>query len=69
MTPEEIVTATCNALPRLLTPAEAALVTRRSTRTVRRWIGAGLLRTVRPAGGRPLIERAELERLLREGTQ
>jgi excisionase family DNA binding protein len=69
MTPDDIVSAALNALPRLLTPTEAALVTRRSTRTIRRWIGAGLLRVVRPAGGNPLVPRSEIERLLREGSR
>lgn len=54
-------------LPALLRPREAADVLRRSTRTIRRLVALGHLRAVRVAGGRPLIPRSELERLLREG--
>jgi excisionase family DNA binding protein len=56
-------------LPRLLTPREAALALRKSTRTLRRWMGLGMVCAIRPAGGRPLIPRAEVERLLREGAR
>ncbi len=59
--------AELNELPRLLTPAEAAAAIRRSPRTIRRWLSTGLIRAVRVAGGNPLIERSELQRLLREG--
>jgi hypothetical protein len=55
--------------PKLLTPSQAARVLRRSTRSLRRWEQLGLIRAVRPAGGAPLYPRAELERLLREGTR
>lgn len=54
-------------LPRLLTPREAAEVLRRSPRTLRRWERQGLVRAVRPAGGDPVYERAEIMRLIREG--
>lgn len=54
-------------LPALLKPREAAEALRRSPRTVRRLVALGHLHTVRVAGGRPLIPRTELERLLREG--
>lgn len=54
-------------LPALVTVPEAARLLRRSTRALRRWEQLGLLRMVRPNGGRPLVERAELERILREG--
>ena len=55
-------------LPRLLTLAETAEVCRRSVRTIASWRAKGLLRVVRIAGGPPLVERTELERLLSEGT-
>lgn len=54
-------------LPALLKPREAGEAIRRSTRTIRRLISLGHLRAVHVAGGRPLIPRSELERLLREG--
>jgi excisionase family DNA binding protein len=56
-------------LPRLLTPREAAEVLRRTPRTLRRWERQGLIRAVRPAGGDPVYERAEIARLIREGRQ
>jgi excisionase family DNA binding protein len=62
----DVVTAAISALPRLMTSTEVALVTRRSCRTVRRWIGAGLLPTVRPGGGRLLVEREALQRFLEQ---
>ena len=57
-----------NDVPRFLTPAEAARILRRTTRTLRRWEAEGLLHAVRVAGGQPLIPRSELERLIAEGT-
>ena len=56
-------------VPELLTPTEAARAMRRATRTLRRWERLGLLRGVRAAGGRVLYPRAELLRLIREGTE
>lgn len=53
--------------PRFLTVPEAAAFLRRSTRALARWEALGLLRVVRPAGGNPLVERSEIERLLIEG--
>lgn len=50
----------------LFTPAEAAQALRRSTRTIRRLLATGALRAVRIAGGRPLILRSEIERVVRE---
>ncbi len=53
--------------PRYLTLPEAAAFLRRTTRALHRWESVGLLRVIRPAGGNPLIERTEIERLLTEG--
>jgi hypothetical protein len=55
--------------PAYLSLPEAAALLRRSTRALARWEGRGLLRVLRPAGGNPIIERAELERLLSEAAQ
>jgi hypothetical protein len=55
--------------PAYLSLSEAAALLRRSTRALARWEGRGLLRVLRPAGGNPIIERAELERLLSEGAR
>ena len=55
--------------PIFLRVPEAAALLRRSTRTLRSWETRGLLRVVRPAGGAPLIARAEIERLLSEGSR
>lgn len=52
--------------PAYLSLPEAAALLRRSTRALARWESRGLLRVLRPAGGNPLIERSELERLLAE---
>lgn len=52
--------------PRRLRPAEAAQLARVSTRTIFRWIGAGLLRAVRPTAGVLLIDRDSLATLLGE---
>jgi excisionase family DNA binding protein len=54
-------------LPRLCTRSEAAAVLRKSTRTIDRWIEGGALHATRPVGGLPLIPRAEIARLLRDG--
>jgi excisionase family DNA binding protein len=54
-------------LPRNLKIAEFAAEVRRTDRTVRRWIASGLVKTVRPCGGLPLIPRSELQRILTEG--
>jgi hypothetical protein len=59
--------APVSALPAWLTLPEAAAYMRRSTRALARWEARGLLRVVRPAGGNPLVARAELERLLSQG--
>ena len=56
-------------LPCYLTLPEAAAYLRRSVRALSRWKSLGLLNVTRPAGGKPLIERAEIQRLLREGLQ
>jgi len=61
------LSAPVGALPRYLTIPEAAAYLRRSTRALTRWEAKGLLRFTRPAGGNPLIERGELERLIAEG--
>jgi hypothetical protein len=53
--------------PAYLSLPEAAALLRRSTRALARWESRGLLRVTRPAGGNPIIPRAELERLLSEG--
>jgi excisionase family DNA binding protein len=59
--------APIGALPRYLTLPEAAAYLRRSTRALARWEAKGLLRVIRPAGGNPLVDRNEVERLLAEG--
>lgn len=55
--------------PFLLRVPQAAALLGRTTRTLRAWEARGLLRVVRPAGGAPLIERTEIERLLAEGAR
>ena len=60
---------TRHTLPRLMRIAEVAHELRRSERTIRSWMASGRLRAVRPCGGKPMIARAELERVLREGTR
>lgn len=62
------ISAPLAAQPRYLTLPEAALLLRRSTRALNRWESLGLIRVIRPAGGNPLIERGEIERILDEGT-
>jgi hypothetical protein len=56
-----------NEQPAYLNMQEAAALLRRSTRALARWEARGLLHVLRPAGGNPLVERAEIERLLAEG--
>lgn len=53
--------------PTLLQLREAAALLRATTRTLNRWEATGRLRVLRPAGGAPLVARAEIERLLDEG--
>jgi hypothetical protein len=55
--------------PAYLSVPEAAALLRRSTRALARWEARGLLRVLRPAGGNPLVARAEIERLLADGAQ
>ncbi len=55
--------------PAYLRLADAAALLRRSVRTIAHWEARGLIRVSRPAGGAPLIERAEIERLLSEGSR
>jgi excisionase family DNA binding protein len=55
-----------NEQPALLRLREAAALLGRTDRTLRSWEARGLIRFVRPAGGVPLVERSELERLLNE---
>lgn len=55
--------------PAYLRISEVALLFRRSVRTLSDWEARGLIKVIRPAGGAPLIERAEVERLLREGSR
>jgi excisionase family DNA binding protein len=59
---------TCRELPQLLKPAEAAKLLRRSPRTLRNWEKDGRIRAVRIAGGRPLYELSELERVIAAGS-
>ena len=54
--------------PSYLTMKETAALLRRSVRALNRWESLGLLRVIRPAGGNPLIERTEIERILFEGS-
>lgn len=63
------VAATTVQLPPLLTCKEAAVHLRVSTRTIRRWAKSGRLnigRTTAGRGGKLLIPRTEIARLLRE---
>jgi hypothetical protein len=55
--------------PAYLRIPEAAALLRRSPRTLALWEQQGLIRMVRPAGGLPVIERTEIERLMREGAR
>jgi hypothetical protein len=61
------ISAPLDAQPRFLTVPEAAAFLRRSTRALARWEALGLIRVTRPAGGNPLIEPCEIERLLADG--
>jgi hypothetical protein len=61
------ISAPLTEQPRYFTLPEAAAFLRRTTRALHRWESIGLLRVIRPAGGNPLIERTEIERLLAEG--
>jgi excisionase family DNA binding protein len=54
-------------LPDLLTLAEAAKLLRVSKRALHRWRAMGLIKTIRPCGGWPLVARSEIERVLRDG--
>ncbi len=64
------VADTTAELPGVLTLREAAGLLRVSERTVRRWINSGRLgagRTTAGRGGKLLIARAAIERILRGG--
>lgn len=54
-------------LPALNTLEGTAKFFGRTGRTLRHWIARGLIRTVRPCGGNPMVPRSEIERVLREG--
>lgn len=64
MTPGISVSANPDAAPRWLVQQEAASIARVTPRTIRRWISIGLVRASRPAGGRVLIDRDSLFRLI-----
>jgi predicted site-specific integrase-resolvase len=70
MQPAIDVTKPIDQQPAYLRLHEVALLLRRSVRAIARWEHDGLLRgVVRPAGGVPLVPRAEIERILREGAR
>lgn len=54
--------------PAYLTFADVGALLGKCVRTISSYEQRGLLRVLRPAGGNPLIERSEVERLLTEGT-
>lgn len=60
------ITKPLSELPRFLTVREVAAYVRRSTRTISTWEQRGLIRVLRPAGGYPIIENAEVARILAE---
>jgi excisionase family DNA binding protein len=64
-----IVASAVAGLPALVRPQAAAAALGVSTRTLRRYIALGLIRSVRIAGGRPMIPRTEIERLIAEAVQ
>ena len=61
------VTMPIERQPAYLRLADVAALLGKSVRTISSWEQRGLLRVTRPAGGAPLIARAEIERLLSEG--
>lgn len=66
---DDVAVAT-HDLPSLLTAEEAARLMRVSRRTIRRWAKSGRLavtRTTAGNGGKLLIARAAIERILRGG--
>ena len=66
---DDVLTATAG-LPGVLTLREAAGLLRVSERTMRRWINSGRLqagKTTAGNGGKLLIARAAIERILRGG--
>jgi excisionase family DNA binding protein len=64
-----VVSDALDGAPALLTLKVAAERTGIPVRTWHRWIGKGLVRVLRPAGGHPRVPRAEVERVLREGLE
>lgn len=54
--------------PELLTPAEAAAALRVSAATMRGWIRAEKIASIRTPGGRALIPAVALEAILNGGT-
>jgi excisionase family DNA binding protein len=66
-TVDDIVAEIVRDLPALITIDAAAGLLAKSERTIRSYIGRGLLRAFRPCGGAPRIPRSEIERVLREG--
>ena len=62
------VTLPIERQPAYLRLADVAALLGRSVRTISSWEQRGLLRVTRPAGGAPLIARAEVQRLLDEGS-
>lgn len=61
--PRVDITLPIERQPAYLRLADVAALLGKSIRTISSWEARGLLRVRRPAGGTPLVEKSEIERL------